>query len=194
MIAEMRELYEMSGLQGYTHSHIRAGECHTLRTTISGARSSRTRNSANMGNAEGMFSVDVMHARGEGVQMDREKAMDALFMVTTKDFCGGSIFPGCGGTGERSAGNAVLETSEALSGTWDVKSLVFTFGSGDAVPQHYSCVIERMASSVLEEVTIALPNEVSAGVQTGEGGICTVTAGWLVEDSERVTTRTYLRS
>ena len=105
-------------------------------------------NSASMGNADDMFWGCVMHEMGEGVQMDREKTMDALLMVMAKEFCGGSICPGCGGTGKRCAGNAVPETSDALSGTWDVESVVFTFGSGDAVPEHYSCVIERMASSV----------------------------------------------
>ncbi|CDF40462.1 Sel1-repeat containing protein [Chondrus crispus] len=92
MIAEMRELYEMSGLQGHTHSHIRAGDVSYLENNDFWGAFRSYNNSANMGNAEGMFSVGMMHARGEGVQMDREKAMDALFMVTKKD--SGSVVAG----------------------------------------------------------------------------------------------------
>lgn len=84
MIAEMHELYDMSGRQNRPESFIRSADVAFVErgdyVTAMRAYSA----SADLEDPEGMFAVGLMYAHGQGVTVDRSKALELLDMVGDK--------------------------------------------------------------------------------------------------------------
>lgn len=85
IIQEMQELYDMSGRQGNAKSYLRSGDVTYLENKDYASALESYSNAAHLDNAEGMFSVGMMYANGTGVELDRKKALDYLFVVSGKD-------------------------------------------------------------------------------------------------------------
>lgn len=84
-IQEMQELYDMSGRQRNAMSYLRSGDVTYLENKDYASALESYNNAAHLDNGEGLFSVGMMYANGVGVELDRTKALDYLYVVSGKD-------------------------------------------------------------------------------------------------------------
>eukprot|EP00177_Eucheuma_denticulatum_P006467 GFKZ01011779.1.p1 GENE.GFKZ01011779.1~~GFKZ01011779.1.p1 ORF type:complete len:705 (-),score=100.24 GFKZ01011779.1:331-2445(-) len=84
MIAEMHELYAMSGRQNRPESFIRSADVAFVERADYVTAMRAYSASADLDDPEGLFAVGLMYAHGQGVKVDRNRALDLLEIVGTK--------------------------------------------------------------------------------------------------------------
>lgn len=83
-IAELHELYGMSGQQGQAESYMRSGNVAYNEKQDYTTAALAYNKSSELNEAEGTFSLAMMYANGIGMNEDRDKAMKYLESLSTK--------------------------------------------------------------------------------------------------------------